>query len=143
MRLIWILNMLLCPRIILIICVSYLARAVFLMLRLCFLAAAISLKIFYQLLFSNNDDHQHQHQHYFHPPHQHVEGYLRESPKSWPDKDSPSERSPIVPGTSGIQLLCYFYFLISFDHIWIQICGQTPIPLPIGKVFNCSNNKWH
>ena len=65
------------------------------------------LSVVVPFFINNNDDHQqnhpyHQHQHYYHPPHQHVEGHLRESPKSWPDKDSPSERSPIVPGTSGI-----------------------------------------
>ena len=31
-----------------------------------------------------------------------TDNHLSESPKSWPDKDSPSERSPIVPETNGI-----------------------------------------
>ena len=74
----------------------YLARAVFLMLLLCFLAAAISL-----------GNHNHQIFSLICSYYEFVFGciclsvfvfdHLRESPKSWPDNDSPSERSPIVP----------------------------------------------
>ena len=98
----------------------YLARAVFLMLLLCFLAAAISLEnhnqqicslisLYYEFVFGCIC------------LSVFVFDHLRESPKSWPDNDSPSERSPIVPGRERFQsqpfsqlLLRHFYPLLYF-----------------------------
>ena len=99
---------------------KYLARAVFLMLLLCFLAAAISLEnhnqqicslisLYYEFVFGCIC------------LSVFVFDHLRESPKSWPDNDSPSERSPIVPGRERFQsqtfsqlLLRHFYPLLYF-----------------------------